>query len=92
MDKIIYLLGCYFHQDWYCDAKNADEIIELFVRKESQNTINRLKAELEEAINNDENLTIEFIYENEGNYNPELDGLTVKEWFKRVLNILNRNS
>ncbi|AWH89393.1 contact-dependent growth inhibition system immunity protein [Limnobaculum parvum] len=88
-ENINYLLSAYFHQDWRCEAQNDDEIIMHFKKAETQQTINELKEELNSLLASNQELTREFIIENDGYYNPEYGGLTIREWLARLLQLLN---
>lgn len=43
MERINYLLGCYFHQDWDCEASSDIEALNNFVRRETSESILKLK-------------------------------------------------
>lgn len=88
-ENINYLLSAYFHQDWPCEAKNDDELIMHFKKAETQKTVDGLKEELSSLLASNRELTLEFIIENDGYYNPEYDGLTIREWLARVLQLLS---
>ncbi|GKX60081.1 contact-dependent growth inhibition system immunity protein [Leminorella grimontii] len=87
-ENINYLLSAYFHQDWRCDANSADEIIINFKNFESPKTVEKLRNEIDNLLLLNQEIGQNFIYENDGNYNPNTDGLSVTEWFKRILQLL----
>lgn len=84
MEKINYLLGCYFHQDWYCEASSDIEVLNNFVKRETPESILSLKKELSEIVELGKELPESFLYEHNGYYSPSEDGLTVLEWFKKL--------
>ncbi|HEN3443671.1 TPA: hypothetical protein U5D86_000394 [Yersinia enterocolitica] len=87
-EKISYLLGAYFHQDWVYDAQNPEDVIRNFVAKEQPETISLLKKELKDILDSEQELSEYFIYQNNGYYSPSADDLTVYLWFKQLLEIL----
>ena len=88
-EKINYLLGAYFHQDWYLDSENPDDIIRDFVNKETSETVHLLREQIDQLLASEHELTEDFIYGNNGYYDPKFDGLTVRQWFERILNQLD---
>ncbi|WP_368570661.1 contact-dependent growth inhibition system immunity protein [Acinetobacter baumannii] len=88
INRIDYLLGCYFHQDWYCEASSDLEVLSNFVKKESPESILSLKKELSEIVEFGKELPESFLYEHNGYYSPSEDGLTVLEWFKKLSDAL----
>ncbi|WP_145536687.1 contact-dependent growth inhibition system immunity protein [Yersinia alsatica] len=88
-EQISYLLGAYFHQDWVFDAENPEDVISVFVAKEQPETVSLLKKELEAILDSEQELSEDFIYQHNGYYSPSADGLTVRLWFKQVLNKLS---
>lgn len=89
-ERISYLLGAYFHQDWSFDAESPEEVINSFVAKEQPATVSLLKKELEDILSTERELSEDFIYQNDGYYSPSADGLTVRLWFKQILETLPR--
>ncbi|PQQ22363.1 contact-dependent growth inhibition system immunity protein [Photorhabdus hindustanensis] len=83
-EQICYLLSAYFHQDWSCEAPDPEGIMKLFAEKEQPETVMLLKKEFEEILNRGEELSEDFIYENDGYYCPSGVGLTVLQWFKKL--------
>ncbi|KMW73116.1 hypothetical protein TI10_08280 [Photorhabdus luminescens subsp. luminescens] len=88
IENIRYLLGCYFHQDWNCEASTDEGIMKLFVEKEQPEKVMLLKKEFEEILNSGEELTESFLYENNGYYSPSADELTVLQWLKKLNDVL----
>lgn len=88
-DKVNYLLGAYFHQDWYLESNEPDGIVEIFISKETDETILLLKEQIEMLLIDADSLNEDFIFENNGYYSPSADGLTVKEWFEKILKQLS---
>ncbi|WP_228006213.1 contact-dependent growth inhibition system immunity protein [Morganella morganii] len=43
MERINYLLGCYFHQDWDCETSSDIEALNNFVERETPESTFRLK-------------------------------------------------
>ncbi|ELI7922614.1 MULTISPECIES: contact-dependent growth inhibition system immunity protein [Enterobacterales] len=88
-ENITYLLGAYFHQDWFYDAPTSDEVIKYFVSRESSEKTLKLKQELTELLSCGGELSQEFISDRNGYYDPAADELTVKEWLERILFLLS---
>ncbi|APG52328.1 hypothetical protein AFL46_01155 [Providencia stuartii] len=84
MERINYLLGCYFHQDWDCEASSDIEALNNFVRRETSESILKLKKELSEIIKSGKELPEKYLYEHNCYYIPSEDGLTILEWFKKL--------
>jgi len=89
METIIYLLSAYLNQDWPYEAETTDEVINNFKNSETHRKVEELKAEISLLLASNENLNQDFINENGGYYIPEADGLSVREWFERILQILS---
>lgn len=88
-ENITYLLGAYFHQDWFYDAPTPDEVINYFVSRESSERIVKLKQELTELLSYEGEISQEFISDRNGYYDPAADELTVRGWLENVLFILS---
>ncbi|WP_342755387.1 contact-dependent growth inhibition system immunity protein [Pantoea sp. MBD-2R] len=88
-ENIAYLLGAYFHQDWFYDAPTPDDVIGYFVENESADRVLALKQEISQLLASD-NVSISdtFIIDNNGYYDPGADGLTVREWLQNIQHIL----
>ncbi|WP_058914511.1 contact-dependent growth inhibition system immunity protein [Entomohabitans teleogrylli] len=87
-ENIAYLLGAYFHQDWFFDAPNSDDIVKSFIERESSARVLALKQEITLLLLDDIELSSDFIANNNGYYDPTPDGLTVREWFQNILKVL----
>ncbi|WKX27657.1 contact-dependent growth inhibition system immunity protein [Tatumella ptyseos] len=84
-ENIAYLLGAYFHQDWFYDAPSPDDVIRNFIERESTARILALKQELDQLLDSDKaSISDSFIIDNNGYYDPHVDGLTVYEWLKKI--------
>lgn len=84
-ENIGYLLGAYFHQDWFYDAPSPDDVIRYFIERESAARILALKQELGQLLDSDNaSISDSFIMDHNGYYDPHVDGLTVREWLKKI--------
>lgn len=89
IETINYFLSAYLNQDWPYEAKNPDEVIKNFKTSEVSQKIEDLRAEISYLLASNEVLNQNFINKNGGYYLPEVDGLSVREWFERILKILD---
>jgi len=88
-ENIAYLLGAYFHQDWFYDAPNPDDVIRYFIERESADRVLALKQELSQLLDSDDvSISNSFIIDNNGYYDPSVDGLTIYEWLKKIQGML----
>ena len=84
---LIYFFEGYFHQDWLCDEQNSLAIVRFFANTETPGHASSLKAALLNMIS--ENNLQQDIFEKMGaNFRPDLEGMTVKEWLEKAINIL----
>lgn len=88
-ENITYLLGAYFHQDWFYDAPTPEEVIKYFVSRESSEKTLKLKQELTELLLTKGELSQEVISDRNGYYDPAADELTVREWLESILFLLD---
>lgn len=89
-ENIAYLLGGYFHQDWFYDHSSSDEVILYFLSRESSDRCLALRQEIIDLLSNEKEISKEFIYELNGYYDPTVDGLTAREWLESILSILSQ--
>jgi len=88
-ENITYLLGAYFHQDWFHDVPNPDDVIRYFIERESADRVLALKQELSQLLDSGNvSISDSFISDNNGYYDPHADGLTAREWLKKIQGML----
>jgi hypothetical protein len=87
-ENITYLLGAYFHQDWFLEASEPDDIIKSFINRETSERVRALKQEINYLLANCNELSNNFIIDNNGYYDPRADGLTVHKWLQHTLTLL----
>lgn len=89
VENITYLLGAYFHQDWFLDAPEPDDVIRSFVARESPERVSALEQEIKFLLtSSSDELPGSFIIDNHGYYDPTPDGFTVKRWLQHILSVL----
>lgn len=88
VENVTYLLGAYFHQDWFLDAPEPDDVIRSFVARESPKRVSALEQEIKFLLISSDELPDSFIVGNHGYYDPTSDGFTVKKWLQHILSIL----
>lgn len=84
-ENIAYLLGAYFHQDWFYDHPTSDEVILYFLNRESSDRCSALRQEIIGLLSNPTEISQQFISEHNGYYDPAADELTIREWFENIL-------
>jgi hypothetical protein len=84
-------LGGYFHQDFLLDYAAADDAIQAFVVGEAEATVRAAREELERLtclvarLDDPGKLLLQLgCY-----YNPEAEGLSVRDWLQHVLDRLS---
>ena len=85
---ITYFCQCYLHQDWMVDYKDTDEALNDFIKNEAIELKTRLKDEFKYLVDHENELPNDF-FDNLGSYDPKLSGLSTKEWFERLLKIID---
>jgi len=88
-ENIAYLLGAYFHQDWFYDHPTSDEVILYFLDRESSDRCSALRQEIIGLLSNPTEISQQFISEYNGYYDPVADNLTIREWFENILAALS---
>ncbi|WP_394554566.1 contact-dependent growth inhibition system immunity protein [Agromyces sp. MMS24-JH15] len=86
--ELVYLGQCYFNPDYDLDAAQPIGIIWNFRRDETASTIQSLRAELTAILaegHTEEDLARIWIDEADSYYDPRDDGISMREWFQRVL-------
>ena len=82
-----------FHQDYDLDSPTADDAVEQFVGRASAETMNslirRVEALLESSLD-DEQFDELWINRLHANYDPRDDGMTYREWFAHVRDLLTQ--
>ncbi len=84
-----YFFDAYFHQDWRDDYGSSFEAIEDFVKAEPTESKTQLVGALNDLLEQEE-LPQNTINKLGGNFKPESEGMEVREWIIRVLEILGR--
>jgi hypothetical protein len=81
-----------FNQDYDLDSANPDEAVIGFVRRRPHRSMAGLIGELDSLIAStlDEDQIDEIWTEAGGNYDPRDDGMTYREWFAHVRDLLTR--
>src|SRR4051812_17212328 len=83
----------YFHEDYQLEYSSPDEAIRAFVSGQGQEAVRGTLAELEAllaATLDEDQLANLWISELAGSYDPRDDGLTYREWFAHVRELLTQ--
>ncbi|PCM44855.1 contact-dependent growth inhibition system immunity protein [Marinobacter sp. ANT_B65] len=90
MSEILeYFFDAYFHQDWREDYASSFKAVEDFAKFESIESKAKLVGALNDLLKK-EDLPQNTINKLGGNFKPESEGMEVREWIIRVLEILCR--
>ncbi|MGB9096920.1 contact-dependent growth inhibition system immunity protein [Erwinia sp.] len=87
-ENVTYLLGAYFHQNWFFENLDPDDVIKSFIARESSERVSALEKEITFLLANNDELPGSFIINNNGYYDPSADGLTVNKWLQHILSVL----
>lgn len=89
-DSIKYLARTYFHQDYDIEAPTPLGVVRTFPELEVPATVKELADEVRELLrdSDDEAMRALWLDTYGAQYDPRDDGMTYREWFTRVLEIL----
>ncbi|MEL6115300.1 contact-dependent growth inhibition system immunity protein [Photobacterium sp. SP02] len=90
-DIIKYFFEAYFHQDWRYEYSSSRELLEDFIRMESESTVHDLAGAFKELMECPDVLQ-DRVNECDGNFNPESEEMSAIEWISMALTILQRNT
>jgi hypothetical protein len=90
---ITYLANSYFHQDFRIEASSPRAVVQRFIDEEDRRALISLSREISEILESG-------IYEQEAReiwmvrsrsaFDPQVEGWTCIEWFRIILEMLNR--
>ena len=84
---------CFFHEDYRLEFANADEAVLSFAREQGQEAVEGLVAELNDLLASpltEDQLAAVWINDVYANYDPREDGMTYREWFAHVRELLTQ--
>ena len=82
-----------FHQDYDVDSPTADDALAGFLSRASAETVSAVIARIDALLSSsldDEQLDDLWINRLHANYDPRDDGLTYREWFAHVRDLLTQ--
>lgn len=91
MQRLRYLAGTYFHQDYDTEAPTPLGVVEMFRADETDQAVAELLTDIETAISgdrSDEALEEIWLRQCGAMYDPGTDGLTFREWFESMRSAL----
>lgn len=86
-DTLSYFFESYFHQDWRDDYSLSLDAVRAFNIAEPLETKQALKNALNEMLVSEE-LSQDVINKLGGNFKPEREGLSTRDWILRVLEVV----
>jgi hypothetical protein len=80
------LLSCYFHEDWALESASPREAVDLFLRSEPGETVQRAAADLDRLLAGDlDDAALSALLLDLGSaYDPAYDDLPAREWLREV--------
>lgn len=90
MNQLQYLAGAYFHQDYDLDAESPLALVEQYRDSEPPDDVAGLASEVEALLRfaDEQSLRETWIKRYRASYEPIRDGMSYREWFERVLDVL----
>lgn len=91
--EIRYLAQAYFHQDFDLDADTPIGIVRNFRTSERPATVAALRRAIQsvlEEVTGETHLTALWLNEAGSDYDPRDDGISTSEWFRQMLEELDR--
>ncbi len=85
------LAGAYFHQDFRLDAADEDDVVRQFARDEGADSAGHAAAEIAALLarpETEEQLALVWMGDYGAEFNPSRNGMTYRQWFERMLEIL----
>ena len=79
--------ACSFNEDWIVKVRNSDELVDRYRKNstaEERLALSRAITELEQGGPNDQELEDKVVRELGSCYLPAADGLTRRDWLKRI--------
>jgi len=92
-DKLRQFAGGYFHEDYDAEFSTVDEAIDRFREESSSDSIDVVVRELSSLLDSpltEEDLDDLWINQLHANYDPREDGMTYREWFAHVRDLLTQ--
>lgn len=84
----IYIMECYFYQDWQSEFNQAKDVLLYFVAKEDEKILVNLISDIEYILKN--NLSESIFEDNDFDFDPLLEGYKNKrEWVQEAYTILS---
>ena len=90
MDQLRYLAESYFHQDYDLDADTPLDLIREFRESEPASDVAELVADVQRLLRVSDEAVLRETWINHfrASYEPDRDGMSYREWFERVLEVL----
>jgi len=85
--------ACFFGQDFDLDYSTADEAVLDFAPEQGSEAVESLLAEIDRLLSTsltDDELRDLWVTQLHANYDPRDDGLTYREWFAHVRDLLTQ--
>lgn len=92
--NLFQFLSGYFHQDWYLESANPDDVIAEFLAHEPLDVIKAVLTEIKEILaekHNDEDLRALIIDDLKSFYDPNENGLSYSAWLKDLESCLEKS-
>lgn len=90
-DQLRKLAEAYFHQDYDLEASSPLGVIRLFRDQESKGAVAELESDIETLVRSHTEQQIDDLWAETwyAAYDPGDDGMSYREWFERVLEVLH---
>ena len=92
-DELRQFAGGYFHEDYDLEFATADEAVGGFRQESPSESINTVLHELKSLVDSsltEDELDDLWINQLHANYDPREDGMTYREWFAHVRELLTQ--
>ncbi|PNK61250.1 contact-dependent growth inhibition system immunity protein [Psychrobacter sp. FDAARGOS_221] len=91
LKTFIYIMECYFYQDWQSEFSQAKDVLLYFASKENPMILHNLITDIEYILQN--NLSQKVFADTDFNLDPLLEGYnSKKEWFEDAYMILSEKN
>jgi len=90
-DTVTYLARAYFHQDFDLIAPTPEGVVEEFIVHEDPATTDQLRRELEELTKghvSEDEMRSAWMASGGSSFDPDRQGISYREWFGRILELL----
>ena len=85
--------GGYFHEDFRCDSRGPNEVLELYVSEttlETRLALNKAILDYIEQSSGESELNEKLFHELGCYYDPRADGIYTKDWLRTIASQLTR--